>query len=259
MACPLPYAEKTPDPGMPHLHRFYTGPFPQSAPLITLREEEAHHALRVVRVREGDHVALFDGHGREFTGAVQHCTRHEVQVEVQETRLTDRPLPELTLAFAWLHQDKAIEFIIRHGTELGVARFIFFRAARSERPPKLNDKWQRLAIEVCKQSGRLWLPEFTLAKDLSDTLDGLEGQTFFGALDPPHAPLQLPPAASRINLLIGPEGDFTQEEVAVAKSKSALPVSLGQTIFKAEMAALVAITLLQHQAGHLGLPSGPIL
>jgi len=237
---------------MPHLHRFHIAPDTPGGGEIALPPEEAHHAIKVVRLREGDLVSLFDGQGREWTGAVARLGRREVVISIREERREPRPGPRLTLAQAWLHQEKALELLVRTGTELGVDRFLFFRAARSERPPRLNPKWMRLAVESCKQCGRLWLPEFAVAETLAGVLRDARGDLLVAAVDAEPVPLAQALSGGDTTLLIGPEGDFTPEEVRAALGAGARPISLGATTFRSEIAAIVATALVQHHLGRLG-------
>lgn len=141
-----------------------------AGPEVALPPEEMHHAAHVARLRVGEAVALFDGAGHEWLGAIARVGKREVVVAVGEARFSPKPVPEITLAQAWLLRDKAVDFIITHGTELGVSRICFYRGARSDRDPRGQEKWRRCAIEACKQCGRPWLPEFSVADSLEEAL-----------------------------------------------------------------------------------------
>jgi 16S rRNA (uracil1498-N3)-methyltransferase len=182
---------------------------------------------------------------------VASCTKREVEVAIESVREVLPPAPALTLAVGRPNLDKSMEFIVRHGTELGVSRFTIFHAARSQRPPKLNDKWDRLAVECCKQSGRLWLPEFQVAESLDAVLDAVEGLLVMASIEGPHEPLSMVKGADALTLLIGPEGDFTGEETALACARGAKLISLGPHILRTEVAAVVAATLVQYESGYL--------
>lgn len=237
---------------MAHCHRFYVLPETLAVGAVALPPEEAHHALRVARVREGDAIALFDGQGREGQGLVQRMDKREAVVQIEEVRTTPRPSPALTLAQAWLHREKNLEFIVRHGTELGVATFVFFRAAHSESAPRIDPKWMRLAIEACKQCGRLWLPDFRVAGSLGEALEGATGDRLIAVMDTPTAGLSRCLSGGDAMICVGPEGDFTAEEIREALAMNAQPVSLGETVFRSEMAAITVTTLIQYECGALG-------
>jgi 16S rRNA (uracil1498-N3)-methyltransferase len=218
-----------------------------------LPEEEAHHALRVARLREGDPVLLFDGAGREFDARLTRVSKREAWVQIEGARRVPEPMPRMQLIQAWLHRDKCIEEIILRGTELGVARFVFFRAGHSEKAPKVQDKWRRIAVESCKQCGRLWLPEFEVADDLAAALNGVEGRILIAAMDrPPVSLREAVGSGEDLALVVGPEGDFTAAEMDLALARGAYPISLGTTVFRAEVAATLFATIVAYELGRLG-------
>lgn len=238
---------------MPHLHRFYHPDAPSLTRMVDLSTEEAHHALRVLRVRPGDPVELFDGQGHTWTGAIAALSRSEVSVEISGETFTPRDQPGLALAQAWLHRDKVIDDIIRDATVLGVSRICFFRAAHSEKAPKLSPKWTRLMVESCKQCGRPRLPELTLATSLADALSHCEGATLaVAAMEGPHVPFSSIERERPVAYFVGPEGDFSGEEMSTLQRAGALPLSLGRYTLRSEAAASVGITLIQHHLGTLG-------
>jgi 16S rRNA (uracil1498-N3)-methyltransferase len=237
---------------MPHLHRFYITPDTATTSTILLPPEEAHHALKVVRVRVGDAVVLFDGKGREISGQVDAAERRHVEIRVEEERAVPTESPRLTMAVGGLHKEKSVEFILRHGTEVGVSHFIFFRAAHSERAPRRHDKWDRIAIEVCKQNGRSWLPTFEIMDDLQAVLNGASGTVLIAAMDEEPLPLASALGNENVMLLVGPEGDFTAEEMTLARQSGAHPVSFGAYTLRSEVAATLGATLIQHHLGKLG-------
>jgi 16S rRNA (uracil1498-N3)-methyltransferase len=222
------------------------------ADTATLAGPEAHHALHVVRVQHEDPVILFDGMGRELKGRIADRTRHEVTVEVDEARNVQPELRALTLLQASLLRDKSIEELIRRCTEIGVGHFVFYPSERSERPPKLSDKWRRWAIESCKQCGCLWLPEFAIAPDLGTALEGSWSALLVATGDREPVPLREAVEGDTVGLAIGPEGDFTSEELDVAKAHNARPISLGPATFRSEVAATVACALVRYELGCLG-------
>ncbi len=213
---------------------------------------EAHHALHVARLSPGDSVLLFDGCGREMEGEVKRTTRHDVVVGVQRVRKVEEPQRKLTVAQAWLHREKSVEALIQHGTELGVSRFVFFRGGHSERGPKFSDKWQRTAIETCKQCGRLWLPTFEIADKLDEVLETAEGSVIIATKDAPPVPIAQATGSGDVSLVVGPEGDFTDAELRLALKSGARAISLGGVTYRAEVAAGLAAALILYELGELG-------
>jgi len=239
---------------MPHVYRFHIPPDSDAASEMALPPEEAHHALHVVRARPGERVVLFDGCGREIHGAVSRTTHRDVFIAPEEERRVPAPSVHLTLLQAWLLREKSIEYLIQHGTEIGVSHFRFFRAQHSEKAPKTNPKWERYAVEACKQCGRAWLPTFDAADDLQDALANIQRPVLIATQHMPPVPLReaLRDAPREVALLIGPEGDFDSEEVNLALARGAVPISLGAATYRSEVAATISAALIQYELGALG-------
>lgn len=238
--------------GMAHIHRFYIPPETDSGGEIVLAGDEAHHALRVVRMRVGDPVVLLDGAGREITGTVLDLLRREVRIQPDHERREALPGVCLTVVQASLHRDKTLESLIEHGTEVGVHRFVIFRGQRSERPAQLGERWRRIAMEVCKQSGRLWLPLFETAESLEVAIGRPYDTLLFATRDRTPTPLGQIAFGMETALVVGPEGDFADEELGLLAGHGGVPISLGPRVFRAEFAAVLASALTLYEAGQLG-------
>lgn len=239
---------------MGQVHRFYVPDLDQQAESVQLSGDELHHALRVVRVRAGETVRLFDGAGRWCDASVIAAGRRELELSRGDIRVDPRSDSELTLGQAWLNHERSIESIVQRGTELGVDKFVFFRGHHSERAPRGEEKWARWAVESCKQCGRNRLPAFRIVNAVTDAIpDSLESACLIATQ---HAtPVALSNAlgdGKRVVLLVGPEGDFTPDEVAGALERGARPISLGPYTLRSELAATVAVTLVQRTLGRLG-------
>jgi len=241
---------------MSHVHRFHISPESVTGCEIPLPFEEAHHALHVVRVKAGDRVVLFDGQGREIEGLVSRATHREVVIAPETERRIPPPAVKLTLLQAWLLREKSIEYLIQHGTEIGISHFCFFRGKYSEKAPRPNPKWLQYAIEACKQCGRAWLPTFEVASDLEAALNLVRGPLLLAAQSLPPIPISQALRESRktseiVTLLVGPEGDFAPEELQLASDNGAVPISLGSATYRSEVAATLAATLILYELGAL--------
>lgn len=235
-----------------HVYCFYIDPATSGESPIRLDGAEAHHALHVVRVRPGDEVTCFDGLGTQITGRIASVERASLLIEPEQ--VTDAPEPsiQLTLAQAWLHREKAIEELIKRGTEIGVTRFSFFRGEHSERPPKHSDKWTRWAIESCKQCGRSRLPAFAVLDDFAAVLDASAGHAIIASQHRSPVPMHEAVPAKSATLLVGPEGDFSDAELDAAEASGATLVSLGDATFRSEVAATSLAALVLYEMGGLG-------
>jgi 16S rRNA (uracil1498-N3)-methyltransferase len=238
---------------MLHIYRFHVEQGPTSHDTTAeLSGPEAHHALHVVRLRLGDEIELFDGAGREWDARVVDTTRHAVRVALRECRETPPPPARLTLFQAWLHRDKAVEELVRHGTEIGIAQFVFFPSHHSERKPRVSDRWPRTAIEACKQCRRAWLPTFAAADSLEDALAQAAGTLLVATRELPPVALSHAAVPSEISLFVGPEGDFTEQELGSFIARGANAISLGSATYRSEVAAVLASTLVLYELGQLG-------
>lgn len=219
-----------------------------------LPSSEAHHAVRVLRKREGDLIKLIDGKGKEFRGKILEINWKKrtpvVRVRIEEIlRVEEEPRYNVLALIPHLKGDLT-EFLIEKGTELGVTSFLIYHSertiARSQefRVEPLLEK----AISSLKQSGRLLLPEITYAGELRDYLRSLEisgeevrvlaHQT---GSDPVFEIFKdiTERGVQKILLAIGPEGDFTEEELRLFQERAFKFLKLGPYILRAETAFCV--------------------
>lgn len=231
------------------ISRFYC-PIPlQSGRTVTLPPEAAHHALRVLRLRSGDELVLFDGLGGEYPGHMVEATR-TVRVALHDRRDIEREAPlAMTLVQALPAGDK-MDWVVQKAVELGAGAIQPVQAKRSvvrlagERADKRVAHWQQVAIAACEQSGRNRLPEIGAIVDLPHYLATARSENETLLLLSPHEGMRLstlprPPAG--VTLLIGPEGGFDEGEESAALSVGFRPLSLGPRVLRSETAGLAAM------------------
>ena len=213
-----------------------------------LAPDAAHHAQRVLRLRAGDAVVLFDGTGGEWPGTLAGDGRAQL-VELGERRAVEREASVvLTLAQALPGGDK-MDWVVQKAVELGVARIQPLEAARSvvrlagPRAEKRHAHWQQVAIAACEQCGRNRLPEIAPLLALTDYLALPAQPAEARALLVPAGGARLVTLArpASATLLIGPEGGFTEAEQRAALAAGFQPVSLGPRVLRTETAGLAAI------------------
>ena len=237
------------------MHRLFveTAQLESDAPQLS-KEALAH--LRVLRPKEGEPFELFDGKGRWRTFSYRRDggVASPLAPTEQGVHIAPRPLP-LTL-FACVTKGSRWDWTIEKATELGVTRIVpvisdrtIVRIPKAERAAK-RERWQRIAEDAARQSDAVWLPEIVEAVDFADTLPLVKACTcFVGALtDPPPRPLleavrASDPLPSDLAVYVGPEGDFTPDELR-ALLACATPVSFGPTVLRAETAALFGVAVL---------------
>jgi 16S rRNA (uracil1498-N3)-methyltransferase len=213
---------------------------------VVLDGAESHHLAHVLRGEVGDTVVVFDGHGREVDAEVVAIGRRTVTLRpISAIRKVDATGPTVTLAVAPPKGDR-FRWLVEKATELGVARLIPMQSQRTVVDPGVGklDKLRHTIVAACKQSGR------SVLLDLAEPVgyEQLLGQSRNGRLVVLHP--EAPPLARIVDhetmewtLLIGPEGGFTDDEVAAAIAAGATPASLGATILRTETAAIAAASV----------------
>ncbi|GHC24301.1 ribosomal RNA small subunit methyltransferase E [Kushneria pakistanensis] len=223
---------------------------------LRLPDAAAHHVARVMRRREGDLLALFDGKGSEVTAHIAAISkRGDVQVTLGERQPA---LPESPLA---VHLGLAVgkgdrmDFAIQKSVELGVAAitplYTEFGDVRlkSERAQKKRDHWQAVAVNACEQCGRATVPVIHPPTSLSDWLQARD-EPLRLVLHPYGATAPMSDAAPEsAALLIGPEGGLSDSEVASAHAHQFMSWIIGPRILRMETAPIVALSLLQARFG----------
>jgi 16S rRNA (uracil1498-N3)-methyltransferase len=235
---------------------------------IVLDEAQAHHALRVLRLRTGDPVQAFDGHGARWAAQLVTAGRDQAMVRLlaPEPALPDSPLA-LSLVQCLSSADH-MDFTIEKAVELGVSVIRPVSSARSvvrldaERAARRLAHWQRLVVAACRQCGRDRLPLITEPQPLARWLAGRNAQTTGWVLSPQAAAGLAADAAclrpSRAELLIGPESGLSEEELGAARAAGLRPASLGPRVLRTETAGLAAVVVLQSVLGDLGPAQSPL-
>ena len=237
---------------MSHLHRFYSEFIDAEASHIELTGEEAHHAIRVARLRQGDGVSVFDGKGLGVIGEFEKGDGRSAFIQVKDGIRHAPPRVRVTLAVGGLHRDKTQEDVVRRATELGTHRVCFWDADHSQRPVKATARWHKAAVEACKQCGRFFLPLVDTVPSLEAFLQSHKGPIVIGLLSEVAAGVPQVSVTDRIALLVGPEGDFSERERDLAQAAGAVPVSLGIATYRSEVAASLLMTLTAYTLGELG-------
>jgi len=221
-----------------------------------LRGEEAHHCVRVARHRVGDEIEIFQGRGISAVARIVGFRGGEVELETLGLRHSEPLAVAVTLAQA-VPAGKTMDWIVRKAVEIGVSRVVPLRTTRTAIPPQKRevkgDKWRRLALEACKQCGRNWLPEVSEILEVEEFLrqDGAHLR-FAAALLPEakrlrHWSTSQTGNVASVSVAIGPEGDFTAEELEAFRQGGTHFLSLGPTTLRADTAALYALSVISHE------------
>lgn len=226
---------------------------------IVLAPDESHHLIRVNRARVGDPVVVFNGQGAEWTCECAEADRRAARLIVKSTRRIPTPAATVTLAQA-LPKGKTFDQIIRKATELRVSRIVPLVSERTEvrlddaRADSKHGKWEATAIEAAKQSGNAHLPEILPIQALDSFLKTADSfdLKLVASLHPGAGslrPVLQNQAETPQNAvwLIGPEGDFTPDEIAAATTAGFVPITFGPLVLRCDTAAIHALSLLQYE------------
>jgi 16S rRNA (uracil1498-N3)-methyltransferase len=240
------------------LTRVYVGEALAAGKGFVLEGSAANHIMRVLRLRDGDALTLFDGRGGEYGARITGFRRDSVQVEVQEQRAVERESAlELTLAQG-VSRGERMDWVMQKATELGVTRIVPVITARTmvkldERQSERKvEHWRAIVIAACEQSGRNRVPEVAAPCAFHEVLrpDDRAGRKLLlsplGTLN--ARDLKLTGAAT---LLVGPEGGLSPEEQEIAIGAGFEQVRMGPRVLRTETAAIAALTILQHDYGDL--------
>lgn len=224
---------------------------------VELSEDAANHVGRVLRLREGAEIDLFDGSNKVFHATIVAASKKHVLVKVQAETLDNRESPLAIHLAQGISRGERMDFVLQKSVELGVASITPLFTDRctvklqGERLAKRLEQWQRIVISACEQSGRNLVPEVRPALTLTQWLES----------DPLGQRLMLEPRAEQslsgltaqgaFEVLIGPEGGFSAQEVSLCEQFKCQGIQMGPRILRTETAALTAITALQCQFGDL--------
>ncbi|MDP1728549.1 MAG: RsmE family RNA methyltransferase [Bacteroidota bacterium] len=213
---------------------------------LTLPEDESKHIIRVLRKQKGDRIILIDGKGNEAVGIIETDNPKKCEVRVSSIlhHVQNRPY-YLHIAIAPTKQFERMDGFIEKAIEIGVDEITFIETQNSERDKVNLERCEKIAASAIKQSKQFWLPKIKGIKKLSEFLSAQNE-------NPAHkliawceeeqsnnfAKQLSKTVASRYVVLIGPEGDFTKQEIELAKISHFIPVSMGSNILRTETAGI---------------------
>jgi 16S rRNA (uracil1498-N3)-methyltransferase len=227
---------------------------------VSLPPEEAHRLLHVLRAQSGDVVTIFDGSGREATARFAAGAPGAAVLHVLEEHACPPP-PVRTALIQSVPKGSKMDLIVEKATEMGVSAIMPAITARTvvrldadQRRDRV-ERWKRISLSAVKQCGTPHIPEIAPIRELPDILKDCGKPDLFlvATLEVETTPLA--DVIGRIDnkkirevaFLIGPEGDLTANEVALAVSAGAIPVSLGRTVLRSETAAMYALSVLRYE------------
>lgn len=223
---------------------FYQPVLDEKEKKIILSTEDSKHALRVLRLKEGDEVHLVDGKGRKCNAIISDANMRKCQLEITHFEQEEKPYQHrIHIAVAPTKNMDRIEYFVEKSVELGIDRISFIQTENSERKVVKLERVNRIAVSAMKQSKKSFLPEVGELVSFEQFLKECQDEQKFIAYVPENPDKHLfkdTKPNNKVCVLIGPEGGFTPEEVGQAQASGFEAVSLGNSRLRTETAALAA-------------------
>ncbi|HMU45328.1 MAG TPA: RsmE family RNA methyltransferase [Chitinophagaceae bacterium] len=230
---------------------FYINSF-NGEEFITLDEDTSRHIVQVLRMDAGEQLNLTDGKGTIWASEISEPHKKNCQVKVISSSYKDPALRNVTIAISLLKNTNRFEWFLEKATEIGISEIIPLICERTEKEKFRWDRMNTICISAMLQSQQCWLPVLhepiqfgDLVMRQFDTTERFIAHCEEGDKKPlPH--IQITKSSNHL-IVIGPEGDFTKEEIDLALQNNFSPVSLGENRLRTETAGVVAATLLMYR------------
>lgn len=230
---------------------FYIAQYDAAQKQIILDEDTSRHVVQVLRMGAGEKLNLTDGKGSLLTAVIKDDHKKHCMVEVEQSQLMAAAGKKVIIAISLLKNTNRFEWFLEKATELGVTAIVPLLCTRTEKEKFRHDRLQQILVSAMLQSQQVWLPVLhePIAYELlfrQEELQPVQNKYIAHCEEGKKQELvnELPAAGNSRLILIGPEGDFTPEEISMALAAHFKPVGLGETRLRAETAGVIAATLL---------------
>ena len=216
---------------------------------LHLSEETAKHCVQVLRMKIGEKLNLTDGTGNVFTSVITEIDKKDCVVKIEEKNIQPEPAKQISIAISLLKNTTRFEWFLEKATEIGVTEIVPLICHRTERQHFRFDRMNKILISAMLQSQQAWLPQmyepqmfeqYLLQSSLLSSQKKLIAHCAYGE----KKELKSFWAENNVQIFIGPEGDFTNEEILLALQNNFTAVNLGNTRLRTETAGIVAATVL---------------
>jgi 16S rRNA (uracil1498-N3)-methyltransferase len=224
---------------------FYVSEF-VTQPLITLSEETSKHVVQVLRMKTGEEISLSDGKGALYQTAIVDAQKKSCTVKVLNTKYEERKKREISIGISLLKNTSRFEWFLEKATEIGVTEIIPMLCDRTEKHQFRFERMNNILISAMIQSQQYWLPVLHEPMIFQQVVTSSKYEAKYIAHCEEDEKQSIKNAfnATSKQILIGPEGDFTKDEILIALEHQFTAVSLGETRLRTETAGVVAAALL---------------
>lgn len=227
---------------------FYSDTITPSATQYVLNEETSKHVAQVLRMTNGEQLLLTDGKGHLFNAEITDDNRKKCVVKIVKVEAQAPKEHKISIAISLVKNSNRLEWFLEKATEIGVSEIIPLLCQRTEKQHFRQDRMKAIVVSAMLQSQQSWLPVLQEPTKFSLLLQQTPSTQKFIAHCEEASKEQLADKLvdnmAESLILIGPEGDFSSEEIAAALQHGFLPVALGNTRLRTETAGVVAATLL---------------
>ena len=228
---------------------------PNASVTKELPEEESQHATRVLRLISGDEIFLMDGKGAFYRAEITLATKKHCLYDIKETMPQEKSWHgRIHLAIAPTKMLERIEWMVEKATEIGFDEITFLNCKFSERKTIRTDRIERIVVSAMKQSRKPYKPVVNEMTEFQNFIDNFDSNNRYGFIA--HCYDEIPrkyllpeiqklPSHADVTVLVGPEGDFSMDEVKLAIEHGFKPITLGPSRLRTETAGLMAVTMSQ--------------
>lgn len=231
---------------------FYTEFISSADSIVVLNEENSKHIVQVLRMAEGRQINITDGLGTICTAEIVEAHKKKCTVKIIDTLKQIAPAKKVCIAISPVKNSSRFEWFLEKATEIGVTEIVPLICERTEKQYLKYDRLRGILISAMLQSQQSWLPVLHEPIKFEKFVEENKSNHKFIAHCEEQNKTSLKEITGQLSneiitqslILIGPEGDFSKEEIAIALQNNFIPISLGQTRLRTETAAMVAATLL---------------
>jgi 16S rRNA (uracil1498-N3)-methyltransferase len=228
---------------------FYEQVIDNTSSHYTLSEESSKHCIQVLRMKAGEKLQIADGKGNLYTASIVSEDKKKTVVLIEELKTFPFPNKKISIAISMLKNNARFEWFLEKATEIGVTEIQPLVCDRTEHSRFRFDRMNGILIAAMIQSQQSWLPILHEPVDFSEVFakSAYPQKLIAHCMEDTKQSIKDIAAIADAQILIGPEGDFSPEEIQLALSNNYLPVTLGETRLRAETAGVVAATLLMNR------------
>ena len=228
---------------------FFEPILPDQPGHFSLSEETAKHCVQVLRMKEGAMIILTDGKGNLFDATILSASKKETVVVLTNKTTVVPNNPVSSIAISFVKNPSRMEWFLEKATEIGISHFYPLFTERTEKHHFKADRWENIIVSAMLQSKQVWKPVLHQPIYFADLIvQPMEGLKIIAHCKAnAKTPLQRLPKENQQFILIGPEGDFSTNEINAAIQRGFIPTSLGNTRLRTETAGLAAAVLLQNR------------